>query len=853
MKHQNFGLIYNIFRVILYPWISRVSILNPKLQEISGLDKNSQVIFVGQSASFIDLLIVNDILKRKGLKPIKFTHGINPFLILPFVKAFRSWSSRLFMNEEERLNLEVEDLMAQADQGENGIVFLKRRVGLFGGSTLFFRGFFGQLTKNLEGRSKAVCLTPTSVFLTRARKKNVKRTTFDIFFRSYDMPGRARKLMQLFFNHQKGGVVFSEPINLTRIADQFEGQGRQVRDKRLRWALLFHLNNEDRAYRGPNKRSKEKKVRKILNEKKLNEELAKVATRTNRPLESVTKEADRILHEIASDTSERVINILRILFDFVWARTLEGLDVHQEDLDKIRELNRQGPVVYLPCHRSHVDYLAVAHLFEKKGLHYPRFAAGDNLSKWPLGPILRRAGAFFIRRSFKGETVFPLVFDAYVRHLLRERHVLIFFMEGGRSRTGKLLHPKLGMMGMVFDAWRQGVVKDLPLVPVTIDYGKVFEGQAYLREKGGLDKEKENLASVIKSGKVLKKKHGVLRLRFGDPIFLSDYVESEGHTRDSLGFKTKLPFLNKLSYRVLNEINNQVTLTAGNIVAGLLLGNPRRGMAFSELKALFVLSVRHFRHRKVELAFTEKKLDIALENALATFVGWETLVRVKVSGEEVVNIPEAKRSEMEYYKNNGLHFILDMSLFCMAFVYLDPSDRTLGKIYEFARKIYEMIEVEFLFLETYPTMEMMESVLKALETIDALKVENDQIFFGDYDIGRNLVKINAHMLLNFLESYFAMAEILCDMEDEHQVDRNQLLKQSMDKAKLLYAVGTLRRMESVNHVSFTNALTLFSNKGWIRMRKTKNEKHPQVQVNKDNRAAFEDAKNTLYQWINRLN
>jgi len=850
MSNHHFGFIYNFLRVILLPWTSRVPILNPKLKEFNGFQKDSQHIFVGQGVSFLDLLIVNDILKQKGMEPVKFTHGINPFLILPFGKALKVWFGRLSKNEEERNKMEVAALIKHANTGENGYVFLKKRVGFMGSSTSFFKGFFGELTEGLTDRPKNIILTPTSVFLTRARKTNLKRSYFDIFFRSYDLPGRTRKLFQLVFNHRKGGVVFSEPINLTAQAPQLAEKRQDVRDKRLRWTLLFHLNSEDRAYRGPNKRSKERKVRRILKERKLNEELAKVAARTNRTVESVTKEADRILHEIGSDTSERVINILRIFFDFVWARTLEGQDVLQEDLDKVRELNRKGPVVFLPCHRSHVDYLAVAHLFEKKGLHYPRFAAGDNLSKWPLGPVLRRAGAFFIRRSFKGETVFPLVFDAYVRHLLRERHVLIFFMEGGRSRTGKLLHPKLGMMGMIFEAWRQGVVKDLPLVPVTIDYGKVFEGQSYLREKGGLEKQKENLVGVLKSGKVLKKKHGVMRLRFGEPIYMSEYVEQQGHTRESLGFKTKLPFLNKLSYHVLNQINQRVTLTAGNIVAGLLLGNSRRGMALSELKVLFVLSVRHFRHRKVELGFAEQKLDIALNNALDTFEAWETLVRVKVSGEVVVNIPENKRAEMEY--NNGLHYILDMSLFCMAFQCLDPSDRTLSRIHTFAREIYEMVREEFLFQDEFPTMEMMERVARALVSIDALKQEGDRFLYGDYGHGRDLVKINAHMLLNFLESYFAMAEILFDMDDTQQIDKKQLLKQSMAKAKLLYAVGTLRRIESVNHVSFTNALTLFSGKGWIRMRKSKTEKHPQVQVSKDKRDSFREAKDTLFQWINRL-
>ena len=518
----------------------------------------------------------------------------------------------------------------------------------------------------------------------------------------------------------------------------------------------------------------------------------------------------------------------------------------------MRELNKQGPVVLLPCHRSHVDYLVVAYLFEKQGLNMPRFAAGDNLSKWPLGSIIRRAGAFFIRRSFKGETIFPLVFDAYIRHLLRERHVLAFFMEGTRSRTGKLLPPKMGMMSMVMEAWRQGLVEDLPLVPMTLDYGKVFEGAAFLREKSGMEKEKENLAGVLKSRKVLKRKHGVLRLRFSEPIYLKQFVAEQGHTRDSLGFKARIPLLNDLSYKVLNQVNRRVTLTAGNIVAGLLMGNHRRGMTLESLKGLFVISVRYMRARKVEITFSEKKLEIALNNAIDTFVSWDALVRVNVGGEVVVNIPENKRSEMEYYKNNGLHFILEIALFCMAVRSLPQKKRTLAEIHAYSLEIYSFLNQEFLFRGEWPTLEMMEKAFKTMEVIDALQIEDGRVVSGDYRLGRDLVQINAHMLLNFLESYFVVAEVLAELAEGEEPDQKLLLKQCMAKARLLYAVGTLRRHESLNHVSFANALNKFAKLGLIQKRNVKGQKYPQIIMRKSQREAFATMKSKLFKWIQRL-
>jgi len=852
LSNSDFGFLHHVLRWLLRPWTRNVRTLNASLEPIKKLQEQGQVIFVGNASSMIDFLTVNEQLRREGLQPLAFADGLNPFWVLPFAKAWRLWMGKFVRSVETSRELELDLITPKVNEGRHGYMFLKRTMVFASERRQYFHGFFERLAKDRGDYGGETFLVPACVFLTRIRKKNAKRTTFDVFFRSYDVPGRFRKALQLLFNHRKGGTAFSRPIDVRRELESMKGDAPELIEKRLRLTLLLHLNNEDRAYRGPYKRSKEDKVRRILKERRLNEDLQKVAERTGRPLESVLKEADKTLHEIASDTSERVINILRILFDFVWSRTLEGIDVPKHELDRIRDLNREGPVVLLPCHRSHVDYLVIAYEFEKMGLNFPRFAAGDNLSKWPLGAILRRAGAFFIRRSFKGETIFPLVFDAYLRHVLRERHILIFFMEGGRSRTGKLLHPKIGMMGMVLEAWRQGLAKNLPLVPVTIDYGKVFEGQAYIREKSGMEKKGESLGSVIRSRKVLKRKHGVIRLRFGDPIYMHEYVAAQGLNKDQLTLRNRLPLLNNLSYHVLNEINRRVTLTAGNIVAGLLLGNPRRGIALSDLKALFVLSVRFLRRRKVEIAFNERKLETALRNAIDTFESWETLMRVEVGGETVVSIPKPKRSEMEYYKNNGLHYILDLSLFCMGFKSLPPERRALPAIHAFAREVYAMLDQEFVYTGDYPTMAMMEECLRSMEAIEGLaRREDGRIEFGPSRIGRDMALINAHLLLGLLESYFVTAETISRLAGQ-ETEKKQLLKQCMANARLLYAVGALRRRESQNHVTFGNALTKFQDMRLIRLRSDKNPKNPIVTLNPKRVEEFEKTKNRLFRWLNDL-
>ena len=849
---RRFGLIYQVTRWLLKPWISRIRTLNVDLETLRGLQQRGQTLCVGHVVSYIDFLIINEYLARHGCQTLAFTHGLNPFLVLPFRPAWRQWRALVLRGRQRREAIQLEFLFEALAEGGHGLLFLKKANKRPGGKIHYYQGIFGRLATQAADRDQDVYFVPTAVFLTRMRKKNTRRTLYEIFFGTYDVPGRFRKALQLFFNFRKGGLVFSRHIDfakeLAKLGDLPEGSI----GKRFRWTLLLHLNQEDRAYRGTTKRTVGRKVRKILKERRLNQELEKVAKRQKRSLDSVRREAEKTLRHIASDTSERMINLLRILFDFVWARTVERIDIREEDLRKVREVSKYGSVVFLPCHRSHVDYLVFAYSFEVQGLSPPRFAAGENLAKWPLGMIFRRSGGFFIRRSFKGEVIFPLVFEAYIRHILRERQNLVFFMEGTRSRTGKLLPPKVGMLAMILDAWRQGVVDHLPLVPVTIDYGKVFEGQAYLHEVSGGEKQQENLASVIRSSKVLNRKHGVIRIRFGDPIFLSDYAKTKGLDRGSIGFRNKIPFLHGLGLEVLNRVNDMVTLTAGNIVAGLLLGNPRRGMLMKELNDLFVITVRHLRRRGVEMAFTEKSLDQAVENALVTFEKWETLVRVEVGGEVVLNIPEQKRAEMEYYKNNGLHFILDIALFCLGFQLLAGVSRTRTNVLAIAVEVFQLLHSEFVTRIAQPTEDIMNGASKALEHIGAIVAEGDRLVLGDYPPGRGLVQISAQLLVNFLESYFITAEAVLGLPPDFEMDHKKLLKTCLSRAKLLYAVGTVHRQESMNTVTFSNALEHFGKQGWLKVKRSDGQKYPSIRLNVEQVEAFKACRTRIHGWLSLL-
>jgi len=844
------GFIYHLTALILSPFIRRVRLTEPNLKSLKKTMAKGQVLFVSQTASIIDFLVVSETLKRHKLDGISFTHGIPSIFTTPLRYSLSTCLKRMFRSIELRAEWEKTDIVNAVRKGGNGLVFLKNRWRLFSSKTFYYQGFFQEMIEK-DRQAEGIYLVPTSIFLTRKRK-SLTRSGWEILFGTYDIPSRPRKLYQLITHVNRGLTVFSKPIHIHDKLEGFEEMEPSKLDKRLRWTLLFHLNNEEHAYRGPTKRHLRQKVRLILKDKILRKELEQIAERQNRSIESVMKEAEKNLSNMTSDTNDRVLFILKTIFDFVWYRTLDGVDYDSNELAMIRELSKKGPLILLPSHRSHVDYLVLAHLFEKQGLNPPRFAAGDNLSRWPLGPVLRRAGAFFIRRSFRGEAIFPVVFEAYIRQALRDRQPITFFMEGGRSRTGKLLNPKVGMLGMILNSWNSGLVEHIPLIPITIDYGKVFEGQSYLDEKSGAEKKKEGLKSLLSTPKFLKRKHGVVRIRISDPLYFETELEKAGLAKDQLTFRNKIPFLNSLSDKIMSQINSRVSLTAGNIVAGILLANPKRGMTYEDLKTIFTLCVRYLRNKGVELAFHDKKFEGALDHALHTFESWDTVFQAQMGKNRIITIPVDKRNEMEFYKNNGLHFLLELALFSSSIAILPQNKRTLEEIKALSKEIFEIFSSEFILPEHFFENIEFEDVAKIYEKNGGLKCVDGLYQKGESDIGFKTLRVTSHLILNFIESYFCVTDAILQEDFEDELPIKDVQKIIMTRSKLLYTVGTILIPESRNHVNFNNALNMLRSQRYLQFRNLSNQKGKHVTVNPSKLEKLKDLHQTLYEWMDAL-
>ncbi len=328
----------------------------------------------------------------------------------------------------------------------------------------------------------------------------------------------------------------------------------------------------------------------------------------------------------------------RCLFDDIEVQGLEGLQA----------LEGKATLVYLPCHRSHLDYLLLSHIIYRNGLMPPHVAAGDNMNMPLLGRFLRKGGGFFMRRKFKGDALYATVFALYMEALLTRGLSVEFFIEGGRSRTGHMLPPQTGLLGMVLEALVRHSERPIVLVPVYLGYEKLPEGRSFLRELAGKPKRRESWWDLVAALRLLFQRFGRPCLSFGKPLSLVTWLDAH-----AAGWRAAAPdgqpdmrsYLPMLAGEVVRRIEAAAPLNAVNLLACALLSEPSARLPRGEL----------------EQRIAELKMQVNLTGASVTEFSPANCIdhalrleMVETQGGWVVAADE-KAALLEYFRNNVQH------------------------------------------------------------------------------------------------------------------------------------------------------------------------------------------------------
>ncbi len=644
-------------------WLVRTLRLEEHSAErIRQAAEKGPVVYVLHARSRFDWLALNVVLRKRRLPLARFTHGIQSAWLGSLVEGGRLlWGALQARLRGEALPDPIgSGWFAQAvAQGMPSAIFLVDAEGEDLQSDPI-----AALVQAQAGCERPIQLVPV-VVVWRRNWERARTEVGRLLLGREERPSALQKILAVSTRHRDAFVQAGEPVDLRALLVELARHPDERRVRLCRVLLRRYLYRESRVVRGPRVRSHRWVRRLVLHSPEVRRLVTEEARATGRGEAQIAQQVGRELDRIAARFSWPVVAVSRVLTRFLWNRIYSGMDLREVDVERIRAAYRDGAAVLVPCHRSHLDYVLISSQLFERDVMIPHVIAGDNLSFFPLGALLRRVGAVFIKRSFKGDRIFPVVFAAYLRQLIRDEFPVEFFIEGGRSRTGRLLPPKLGVLSMVVDAAAEvRADRQVSLLPIAISYEKIAEEGAYARELAGERKKAEDLGEVVKAGKVVTQRYGRVFLRVGEPIALQPLLAALPSPWAELDRLSRQELLAHLGERLMHRIASSMVVVPTGLVALALLAQSRRGIRLSAL---------HERAERLDALLAEMGAEGAgrtrrarMDRALARFERAHQLRRLKDEEGDILQVVPERRVTLEYYKNALLHYLVGPALLASA-------------------------------------------------------------------------------------------------------------------------------------------------------------------------------------------
>jgi len=613
-------------------------------------------------------------------------------------------------------------------------------------------------------------------------------------------------------------VIVGDPAKLSELRDRWQRLGGTDRAETsglaefvARQAALA-LDRAERRIRGMRYKVPRFVAEEILERASFRGGLTRLAWETGRDLSEVTRRASHYLREVAATHSPYVIDIVAHLAHALYTRGYrERLNYDRAQLEHTYALAQRAPVVFLPSHKSNLDHLVLRWSLYENG-HPPNHTAGGiNMNFLPLGPLLRRSGVFFIRRTFKDNPIYKFVLGQYVDYLIEKRFPLEWYIEGGRSRSGKLLPPRFGLLAYVVDAYRRAKSEDVWLIPVSIAYDQIQDVGAYVSEQGGGAKERESFAWFLRVFRMLKRRYGEVYIRFGEPLSLR---ESLGDPSEQLPRDERDIDLQKLAFEVSVRINRVTPITSTSLVTLALLGAGDRALSLDETVA--AVQALHAYVRRRHLPTTES-VELETSSGIARVLGGliENGIVSSFEGgpETVYAISQGQHLAAAYYRNSVIHFFVNAAIVEIALQGAAADEHNVAEQFwsEVAR-LRDLLKFEFFFADRETFRAEIEEELTLQEPQWHARFEQGRD--GVREVLRSLHPLTSFLVLRpFVEAYRVVADVLVASGEEGALPEAELLRRCQGLGKQYHLQRRIRNGESVSNVFFSNGLRLARNRG----------------------------------------
>lgn len=852
--------------------------------KIREADKQGTVVYVLRNLSFVDFFALDFLTKREKLPPIRFANDLGLFILEPMGRGWLRAIQRTLVRPDDAAMLRE-----AMTQGATAALFLKRPP------TLFEPGARGRIEgdaflRTLLDVQRAQPDTPIylcpQVFVWSRSPDKAGAGPVDVLFGPREWPGKTRTVVQFFMNYRHVTLRASEPIDLRDFLARHPGMNDGALIRRVTYALLRRLERERRGVVGPTQKPADRLRDEVIRSPKLQRLIRDMAGSGEAERHTITKRANAIVEELQASLDTNALAVLDRIFDATVARVYNDLEVDVAGLETLRERAKDGTLVILPSHRSHVDYIVMARVFHQAKMPVPLVAAGDNLNFFPLGAVLRRAGAFFIRRKFRGDRLYGAVVDAYLRRLIKDGHPLEFFLEGQRSRTGKLLPPKVGLLSLVVEATLEAATKPVYFCPVSISYERTMEEESFARELAGGEKPREDVRGLLDTASLLKNRYGKISVQFGRPVTLEETAKergitlapfASGETTDeavsSSHGNRALPTPAKrralvahLARKVMAEINRVTSVTPGALVATVLLCHDKRAISHAELEercevlaGVFAKEGGRFSPSLLSRTPGQPLRRSALREACDLFVRaghvecyreggtlGEKRSRAKPGSGTLYVVPEASRAALDISKNALVHFFVERAVVSIAFRDLgrDGDSVSLADVRERSIDVFRLLASEFGHSSDQAPA-LFDKGLDALIADGVLKhaqLETDESDDEGPHEARIVItnardlRLYARILRSFMESYRIAARTLRVLI-KGPMSPKDLVKRALSVGEPMYVEGEVGR-EAVAAPFIENAFTTFIALGYV-VRRDQQYELPESYASQDALATIE--------------
>jgi glycerol-3-phosphate O-acyltransferase len=761
-------------------------------KELAALSNKGLVIHVMRTTSWINYLYLAWTLVKRGLPPIRA------------VVNLRRWFTRPWRKSNLRGDFEARFTYARRRRGA-GLIFLRSSFLGSAQGRDFKEDPFPALVAMARKSPVPIYLVP-ELFVWEKATQRLQPSLLDYVFGSPEAPGFVHTLIAFRRNYKRAQFRVGEPIDLRSFVSENEGKSDPVLGRKIRSTLYQHLARETRAVFGPPRKHPERVIEQTLRDRTLRKTLEEQAAATHRPLEQLSREARRTLKSIAARFEPSVVALAVPILSWVFNRIYAGIEVDDAGLDRAMKAAARAPVVFCPSHKSHIDYLVMSFVLWKRGYSMPLVAAGANLSFFPLGPFLRRGGAFFLRRSFKGDAVYTAVFKAYLKKLVREGVHQEFFPEGGRSRTGKLLTPKLGMLTWEVEAVLEGARDDLNFVPVSIAYEKVPESKSYSKELAGHEKRPEDIKALLSLWKVLRSRFGRIHLTFDEPISLAKFMAARGLSPgEPIPDRSKRTLVRALAHRIMYGIDRVSTITPQALASAALLAQRGRGVAVAagdlEERVNLLRQLADDQGRSISPA--------PVDQALEGFVEEEMVRRQEARGQMMYLPVEERRFELAFHKNMLMNWVAPLSLVANGLL-AEGESANRDRVRNNAQFLSRLFKFEFIYQVGVGFDALFSAAVDTLERRVLLRHQGATLYVDAQPRARPQLVFLADLLRDYLESYLAATLTLEeDLIPKGSMDRKALLDASLDTGRAEFLAGRLDAPESLSRPNFENALLFF--------------------------------------------